>query len=507
MDQKQNLSPLESFYQEIMVKPENIPKIYSKKSLSNEINDKVYDYQKKHILKLIGSLLKYSIALDNSDTGTGKTYSSVAACVELNRRPIIVCPKTLLFTWLDVCERFGVKPYDIVNYETVRNGKTYRDTSFTDRIESPFVSVIENDYESGNRITYEWAVPKDAILIFDEAHRCKSPGTDNGRVLLSTRQLIKQGIPVLLASASICEKYPDMKIIFYLLGMISDIKKFNRHIKMLMYKYPSFKIFRDDYANVEEYTVAKDNAISMMINEELRNYTVRIRIRDLGDKFPSNQWYAQQFYAESSDKISKAYEEILVHMQALKEKKQDHHLAEIQKLKQEIELRKIPIFIEQAQLHLDDGKSVIIFVNFIKTMDILKDKLGIKCFINGKQTAQERIDHIDNFQSNKERIIICQIRSGGTGISLHDIHGNHPRVTLTNYPDAASDLLQALGRAHRAGGKTPVLQRIIFVANVEYEKTIMNNINRKLANISAINDGDLHGYVYDIKDNDQNKIN
>lgn len=111
---------------------------------------------------------------------------------------------------------------------------------------------------------------------------------------------------------------------------------------------------------------------------------------------------------------------------------------------------------------------------------------------------EDRQKAIDLFQNNKERIIICQIRAGGVGISLHDLHGGHPRVTLINYPDSASDLLQALGRAPRAGAKTPVLQRIIFVANVDYEKRIMQNINKKLANISTINDGDLNGYKYKV---------
>jgi hypothetical protein len=58
----------------------------------------------------------------------------------------------------------------------------------------------------------------------------------------------------------------------------------------------------------------------------------------------------------------------------------------------------------------------------------------------------------------------------GLGISLHDIHGDHQRVSLINFPDTASSLIQALGRTHRSGAKTPALQRIIFVANVDYEK-------------------------------------
>src|SRR5205807_1765608 len=100
---------------------------------------------------------------------------------------------------------------------------------------------------------------------------------------------------------------------------------------------------------------------------------------------------------------------------------------------------------------------------------------------------------------NIDNIIICQIKAGGTGLNLHDLDGKHPRVSLMNYPETGSDLIQALGRVYRAGCKTPVLQRIICVANVEYEKRIMNNINKKLKNISAINDGDINGYKYKIR--------
>jgi len=475
----------------------DVPKIYSKRILSNKTNSKVFEYQKKNILKIINSLLMYNVALDNSDTGTGKTFMAVATCIELGKRPIIVCPKTLMFTWIDVCKYFSVEPYDIVNYETIRTCKSYTDNTFSKRITSPFIEIVK--IEGGSKYKYVWNIPDDGILIFDEAHRCKSHTTDNGKMLIGTKDLIKSHKPVLLLSASICEKYVDMRIIFFLFDFIQSLNRFQRYVKMLSYKYPNYKVHKRQYDDDKKYLVAKENSISMMINEEIKRHSARIRIKDLGDNFPSNQWFAQQFYADSADQISKAYEEIAVHIQAIKNKEIKHHLSAIQKLKQEIEIRKVPIFIEQAQMFLDDGKSVIIFVNYLETLRILSKNLNITCKIMGNQSALERKEEIEKFQSNQEKIIICQIRSGGVGISLHDIYGGHPRATLINYPDSASDLLQALGRAHRAGGKSPVLQRIIFVANVEYERTIMENINRKLSNISAINDGDLDGYKYDIK--------
>lgn len=473
-------------------------KVYSKTELTTKTKKKLLAYQVAHVVRLIVILVKYYIAFDSSDTGIGKTYVSAAICKELGRRPIIVCPKTLIFNWMCILTFFGVKQYDIVNYETLKNGKTYCNDKCKSRKKAPYLKIVDPDPEDPYKSVYEWRLPADAIVIFDEVHRCKDPGTDNGKLFASAKQLIQQKIPVLMLSATIYEKFCDMKIPFYLFGFIPNTRNYNHYIKTLQLKYPKYRVKKEAYGTPEALKIARDNLQAMIIYEEIKQFTSRIRIKDLGDKFPSNQWCAQQFHAEESDKISEAYEEIGRRMLALKTNPSTHHLAIIQKLKQEIELRKAPIFIEQAQLFLDEGKSVIIFVNYINTFEVIVSALDIKCRVRGGQDMQERQMAIDLFQNNTEKIIICQIRAGGVGISLHDLHGNHPRVTLINYPDSASDLLQALGRAPRAGAKTPVLQRIIFVANVDYEKKIMTNINKKLANISAINDGDLDGYKYQI---------
>ena len=479
-----------------------VPKVYSKVVLSNTTKQRLLSYQEKHVIKLINILLEKNIAADTSDTGIGKTYIGSAVCKELERRPIIICPKTLIFNWINVLEYLGVKAYDIVNYETIKNGKTYAGKEYKSRKKSRFLEVVEPNPDDPRANIFQWTLPKDALIIFDEVHRCKDPSTGNGKLLMSSIQAITEKTPVLILSATICETFADVKIPFYLFGFIPSTRNFNNYILLLKQKYPQHIVKRKDFVKRENYNTARENAQAIMIYEEIKEYTSRIRIKDLGDKFPSNQWCCQQFMAEESDKIAEAYAEMAEHLEELKNGQNNagsHHLAKIQKLKQEIEFRKIPIFIEQAQLYLDEGKSVIIFVNYLDTLNFIVQELDVRCVIQGSQDMQQRQEAIDLFQSNKERIIVLQMQAGSVGISLHDIHGDHPRVSLINFPDAASVLIQALGRAARAGAKSPVLQRIIFVANVDYEKKIMQNINRKLINVSAINDGDLDGYKYKVK--------
>lgn len=485
------------FLNDILKKDTRKIEVLSKKVLTNYTKNKLLSYQEPHAVRLINILSKkdgLKIAIDASDTGIGKTYIAAGVCKDLKKRPIIICPKILIYNWLCVLDFFNIECYDVVNYETIKNGKTYSNAKFTTRKKSKFIKIVDD-----NKEPYQWDLPDDAILIFDEAHRCKNPSTNNGKLLLSVQQLAEKNIPVILLSATICERPHDIKIPFRLLGFIDDTRQFNQYFKSLRNKYPQYKVKKSDYPNHSARRIARENAQAMIIYQEIKEYTSRIKIKDLGDKFPKNQICCQQFFAEESDEIAKAYQKMAEHMVKLKENPGENHLAKIIKLKQEIELRKIPLFIEQSKLYLEEGKSVIIFVNYLKSLELLSSELNIECKIHGRQTLDERQEAIDLFQSNQKKIIICQIRAGGVGISLHDLHGGHQRVTLINYPDSAADLLQALGRAARANAKTPVLQRILFVANVEFEKKIMKNINKKLANISAVNDGDLDGHKYYVK--------
>jgi hypothetical protein len=55
---------------------------------------------------------------------------------------------------------------------------------------------------------------------------------------------------------------------------------------------------------------------------------------------------------------------------------------------------------------------------------------------------------------------------------------------------SGQDLVQTLGRVHRAGAQTPVIQKIVYCAKT-YEADICKIIRRKLRNLGGINDGDL----------------
>jgi hypothetical protein len=49
---------------------------------------------------------------------------------------------------------------------------------------------------------------------------------------------------------------------------------------------------------------------------------------------------------------------------------------------------------------------------------------------------------------------------------------------------------QVFGRIHRAGAKTPSIQKLIYVANT-YEEKVCDLLQNKIKNIDILNDGDF----------------
>ena len=96
--------------------------------------------------------------------------------------------------------------------------------------------------------------------------------------------------------------------------------------------------------------------------------------------------------------------------------------------------------------------------------------------------------NIQDFNDDKERIIICNIKCGSNSISLHDLNGNHPRVSFIMPTWSVTDLVQALGRIYRANVKTKTRQYIVF-SNCLNEIYIQDKIRDKLNNISLLNNG------------------
>jgi len=447
-----------------------------------QIKNKLLEYQQEHTNNLVRILTKNNTCLDASDTGTGKTYSAIAACYILKLQPIIFCPKSVIATWKKVAEYFDLNNPIIVNYETIKRGKFYN--SKNDKIFCPFIDIkkiIKKNSKIIESIQFNITDKDNKIFIFDEVHRCSNLESDNCMLLISAK---KTEVKMLLLSATIAD-FPDkFKPFFYILNFISpeQVKKMNIDYKK--------------YISIVEAWIQRDYKPMVRIHNMLYpDRASRVRIDILGDLFPDTQITATPYTMSKkrAEEIEKEYKILHQELDELKQKKDKDKVNPLTltiRAHQKIEILKIPTFIELANDFLHNGYSVVIFVNFTQTLKILQEMLHTNSVVYGEQDYDDRLRIIEEFQENKTKIIILNIKAGGVGISLHDIAGGHPRVSLISPTWSSLDLVQALGRIHRAGGKTKSLQRIIYTADT-VEERISDKLKIKLNNINSINNGDL----------------
>ena len=221
--------------------------------------------------------------------------------------------------------------------------------------------------------------------------------------------------------------------------------------------------------------------------------------RDTIPNFPESQIDAECYDmdSEAQNKINHIYGEMEAELAKLQKKIKKEskdsvsELTAILRARQKIELVKVPLFIEMIEEAIESGMSVVVFCNFTETIDALSDRLGTKCIVNGEaKYAKLRQQNIDDFQADKERVILVNIQAGGAGLSLHDLNGNHPRMALISPSYSAVLMRQATGRVWRDSAKSKSIQKIVFVAKTVEEK-VCESVKRKLENMDLLNDGDL----------------
>lgn len=437
-------------------------------------------YQEPHVDQLTAAL-KHACgtAIDASDTGTGKTYAAAGLAKREGYRVAVFCPKAVIITWQRVLESFGVEILGIANYELIKGGKWYTDVKLSEKASCPYMrDRLKDD-------PYTWKeIDDDMLFIFDEVHRCKNFRTVNAKLLMS---LSDQPCKKLLLSATIADKPEFFAVFAKMLGFIDEPGEFRLYLKKL----------RSGGARTTSQYFRKVKSVGPVMLELHRRlypqHASRMKISDLKDVFPDNRVLPDTYMMDSDvvEQIKKQYDYIrAVHTEAQAlEDTAPCRLVAILRARQKIEALKVKTMAELAKDHVANGASVAVFVNYLDTMALLQEMLGTDCVIKGGQTATERQAMIDSFNMDKERIILCQIQSGGVGISLHDTIGDYPRVSIISPSWSAQDLMQAFGRIHRANGKTPCIQKLVYCHGT-VEESICEIIKAKLVNYKHLNDGD-----------------
>lgn len=170
-----------------------------------------------------------------------------------------------------------------------------------------------------------------------------------------------------------------------------------------------------------------------------------------------------------------------------------------------LERVKMKYSIEEAKAHIRDGKKVIMFAYRAAGEESVGDKEetlaayqmqleqeGIAVArLFGAMTNGEKQGQVAKFQEGHAKIALATPGSGGTGISLDDVWGDAPRVTmLVTPPYSALEFIQMIGRGSRLTTQSKS-QVVVPMTNHWVDRWNVDIIIRKLNNLRAAVKGDV----------------
>lgn len=432
-------------------------------------------WQIESVGKICASIEKWGCAIDGSDLGIGKTYAACGVVRELDMDILVVCPKAVMESWRRVIKthfNMNSRLVGVINYESLRLGKS----------ESNIASFVRNKKTHVNE--FIWKIPKNTLIVWDESQKLKGAKTKNSETCLLA---LKQGYKMLFCSATNATNPLELRTVGMSLRLFDNNKQYYQWLYRHGVNKGRFGL---------EFNGNKD-VLTKLHRDIFIDRGVRLT-RDTIQNFPESQITAECYdmEEESRNKINGIYMEMEAELKKLNKKIKKEskdstsQLTAILRARQKIELEKVPLFIEMIEDGMENGMSVVVFLNFTETLNAISKRLNTKCIVNGIVKDDDRQRNIDNFQSDKERIILVNIAAGGAGLSLHDLNGKYPRLSLISPSYSAVQMRQATGRVWRDGAKSKSVQKIVFVSNTVEEK-VCESVNRKLDNLDHLNDGDM----------------
>lgn len=432
------------------------------------IADKLRGYQIEPARQLLRALINgpkewgFAGAFDGSDMGTGKTYMAMAAALAMGKKIIVLCPTVGTGGWQRAFDHFGATPHAITTYEAVRGG--WR---------SHIVQQV------GDR--FIWQLPKDIIIILDEGQYVRH---DDSLTFQCCVGAIRQGIPIIIASATIAINPMEMRF----MGRITGLHKGANDWDRFLAEHGCAKKGQTWKWDGKGHHLTR-------INSKLFPFRgCRVRKQDLGDDCPETIIEALPFDLPEGIKIEQQWREAKEMLERMKEQgKTAAAIASVErnvrmKIWQASENVLVPHLAQRIRQDVKEGNSVAVFMSFSKSRLALARLLNTNAGFYGGQPPARRKYWEDEFQANRQHILVSNIGAGGASVSLHDIHGERPRIAYIFPTDHVVKFEQATGRVDRVGGQSLSRQYIPHIKGSLTEEMI-RSLRRKMANIARINDG------------------
>lgn len=426
------------------------------------------------------ALLRHNLAIDRSEMGVGKTFHGIATARATRLRPFFISP---LAVHNDIRKAFALTETEgsITNYEHLRTeGCTH----------------VRKKADG----EYEWNVPGNTLLIYDEAQGLCND-TQNGAIALAAR---RQGIPILAMSATLAHTPLD----FFTLGQMMGLHN-GKDFEKWVLKYGAYLGTTRINGKVEP--AVKFDPLSAGGRRGLAalgkiidgDWGCRITQREFGG-FPQSKISPVIIDGgQAAAMIQRAYDEISAPMAEIEKKmtvaQKQAAIVQRIRLRQQIEMAKMPLLADLIRQNVAAGYSVAAFLTHSESIDQLKTLIAdlLPGEISGKVPQKARDAAKDAFQRDEIRVMLVQIKAGGAGLSLHDLTGKHKRKGFLLPDDSIRAIVQASGRLPRAGAKSDSEYEFLFVEGTVEERICMSLV-AKARGLSIFNDGNGLGCLDDL---------
>ena len=417
-----------------------LPKVALMKD--NTVKNVVIDYSKysnrpplEHQKESIQKLCENKKFILADDMGLGKTTSTIIAALETGaKKVLIVCPASLKINWQREIENYSDRTISIID------GKKWEDADFV----IINYDIIKNFHDEKNKKESVLLNSKFDLMVIDEAHYIQNKQAQRTKLINDFAKNIER--LWLLTGTPITSRPINY---FNLLNLIESPVALNwmAYVKRYCNGY-QFKAGRRKVWNVS-------GASNL---EELRDRTAPLVLRrlkenvlDLPEKIITPVYLRLK---------SKEYESLMGDYYAWYDKGGEANSMTLQftkltQVRQCISQEKVSSTIELCENIIEQGKKVIVFTNFTRSLEMILEHFGKKAVrLDGSMSQKDRQVSVDRFQNDENvMVFVGNIKAAGTGLTLTAGEA----VVMNDLSFLPSDHSQAEDRAYRFGQKNNVL--------------------------------------------------
>jgi SNF2 family DNA or RNA helicase len=389
------------------------------------------DHQKDAIQKLVENK-KFILA---DDMGLGKTTSTIISALETGaKKVLIICPASLKINWQREIENYSDRTTSIIE------GKKWDDSDFV----IINYDIIKNFHDDKNKTESIIVKSKFDLVIIDEAHYVQNSQAQRTKLINDIGKKVER--VWLLTGTPITSRPINY---FNLLSLIDSPVAQNwmayvkRYCNGFQFQAGRRKIWNVSGAsNLEELRDRTSPLVLRRLKENVLDLPEKI-ITPVYLRLKSNEY--EELMGEYYDWYDKSGESDSLTLQFTK----------LTKVRQVIAEEKTKATIELCENIIEQGKKVIVFTNFTKSLELILQHFGKNAVrLDGQMSQKERQSSVDRFQNEEDvKIFVGNIKAAGVGITLTAAEA----VVMNDLSFLPSDHSQAEDRSYRYGQKNNVL--------------------------------------------------